>query len=201
MKSLITRLRSIRGITLIEVLAACALLSIVMLATVSFVSYSAGNTAVTLQNASVQNEMRLMMLNIKNEVIAAIGGMIMDDAPASKLGDPGSKDTNVLFGFDGDRFRIAMREPGKIPETIHEYIYIPNLEVNFKMDPNIKNLLTVFISTDSDPDPRLRFNLREDILLPNLATSYGNPYENRIDPASAFGGGNSLFIVTPDPLW
>jgi hypothetical protein len=141
-----------------------------------------------------------MMMDIKNEVIAAIGGKILDDAPDSVLGGPYSNCVNVLFGFDGDRFRIAMKEPDKMPETIHEYISIPNLEVNFRMNPDIENILTVTISTESDPDPRLAFSLKEDILLSNLSTRYGNPYGNRIDTISVLSGGNSLLIVSPDPL-
>ena len=185
--------------TLIELVSACALMSIVMLATFSFISFTTSNAETTLQNASVQNEMRLMMTHIENEAIPAIGGEITDDASIFAIGGPGDTDTRVLFGFNGNRFRIAIRTPGKMAETLYEYIEIPNLKVTFAMHSEIPDILIVNLSTGSDPNPRLHFSLQNEIMLPNLDTGYGTPITVS-SAATINGGGNSLLIITPDPL-
>ena len=198
MKTLIFRLRNSRGMTLIELIATCALLSIVMLAIFSFITFSTDNVGTTLQNTSTQNEIRLMMLHIENEVIPAIGGKITDDASILALGGPGDTDTRLLFGFSGGRFQISARTPGKLPETIHEYIEIPDLSVTFKMHSELENILIVGISTESD-DPRFNFGLMKELLLPNLGTGYGSPIDTS-EIVSASVGGNSLLVITPNPL-
>jgi len=194
MKTLIIRLRSKRGMTLIEVVSACLLLTFVMAAILSFTMFSTNYSGITMYKASTQNELRLMMLNIKNEVTAAIGGEIIDNAALSSLGNLSTADTEVLMGFENGRFRITLHPPGGPPETVHEYIEIPYLTVNFYIDPNQVNMLIVTLTVDN-PDRMRYFRLQDSILLPNIDTKYGNPIV-----VSSTTGGNSLHITTPNPL-
>ena len=193
------RLRGNRGMTIIEMVVVCVLLGIIMLAILSFISYATGVSGAALQNSSTHNEMSLIMMHIKNEVIAAIGGEIDDNTQISALGNSDDIDTRVLLGFNGDRFRIAIRTPGETAETVREYNRVPHMDVSFMMDPDTDNVLIVTLSTKNDPNPRFHYELRDKILLPNLSIDLGRAITDA-ETISADKGGNSLLIYTPDPL-
>ena len=214
MKPFVTRLGQKRGITLIELVVAMVLSAIIMAAILSFTLFTSSTTVMALTSSSVQNEMRLIMRYIKEELVAATGGRIKNGAGYSDLTSGPSDETRVLFSFEGggDSFGIAMIQPGGDVVRVIDFIELPYLEVNFKPKDGNKFMLVVTLTYNDPNDPRLFFELRDEILLTNYrdvpptewyywdGTKWiTNAIVREPFPAPP-GGGDSLIITSYNPL-
>jgi type II secretory pathway pseudopilin PulG len=183
---LIRLIKSKRGMTLVEIIGATIILAIVMMAVIFFVSFTSNSTGMAIRNSSVHNELRLMMLSIRNEVIGSTGATIIT---------VGTKPTpnidQVLFSFDasGERYTISTGMDPVGLDLIREFIPLPHLNVSFQVKPGTHNILVVTLD-NADPDPRFRFTLVDEILLPNLSSA------NEIGFAGGGTSGGSLLINT-----
>ena len=182
--------------------------AIIMAAILSFTIFSSSTTVMAHRSSSLQNEMRLMMRYIKEELIAATKGEISDGAGHSALTAGPANETRVLFSFDGggDSFGIAMIRPGGSVVRVIDFIELPNLEVNFEPKGGTNNILIVTLTYNDPDDPRLFFELQDEILMPNIREFEvipGAPWllPRPVNPFTAPpGGGDSLIITTPNPL-
>jgi prepilin-type N-terminal cleavage/methylation domain-containing protein len=209
-----------RGMTLVEVVTASVLLGIVMLAILTFISFTTSTTGIALRNSSLHKEMRLIMTHIKSEVVAATDGTVMhavttDIIPSHTLTE---NQALVLFSFTpvGDgapRYSISTRAHGDAVHTVLvEFEPLP-ITVTFRLvrdaaDNEIGNMLRVTLQST---DPRYpEFRIVDEIFLPNAVATPGSPgaisYRDDLNPANSLSpgwsqnGGDSLLIFTPAPL-
>jgi len=214
MKAQINRLKSDRGFTLLELTTALFLFFIIMAAVFAFTSYTAETTNFTHEHASIQNEMRLMMKLIRDEVTTARGVRISNNTPRSDLTTGNALHTMSLLGFDENNSRKTFsieRKPtgGTSTERVWDFNELPYLEVNFEIKQDTHNILVITL-TNNDPDPRYQLTLSDTLFLPNARKQLvcGRPTcipcictpPNQPPPIiSPAGGGNSLLIISPNP--
>ena len=219
-KTLINNLKRDRGFTLVELILALILFSIIMIGVLTFISFIAETTNFTHENAAIQNEMRLIMKVIRDEVVAAQGIEIGNNIPRSALSTGDSGLTMSLLGFDESNsrrtFNIEHKPAGGTSvEKVWDFNELPYLEANFEIMYDTHNILVITL-TNNDPDPRFQLTLTDKLFLPNARRqrdpnafrSCGQwfclPCTCPLPPQppliiSPPGGGNSLLIISPDP--
>ena len=217
MKAQINNLKRDRGFTLLEMVTAMVLFAIIMTAVFTFISYTAATTNFTHENAFIQNEMRLMMKLIRDEVNSAQGLEIRNNMPRSALTAGDRNQTLSLLAFDENNsrktFNIEHKPAGGTSvEKVWDFNEMPYLEVNFQMKFNTHNILVVTL-TNKDPDPKFQLTLTDEIFLPNALPPrehllYCDDWYCWPCPCvvvqrplliSPPGGGNSLLMMSPNP--
>jgi len=166
--------------TLVEILAACILFGVIMLAIVAFISFFSNSTVITRSNSEVHNEMRLIMMHITNEARGSRTAEIYDGVAAAPP-SPSASD-EVLFGFDATgNYSLTRLDPdGNI-----RFMPIPDLRVEFRVLGAGNNILGVTLARDAG-DPKYNFVLENEILLPNL---------NPIDDINTESGIGSFLLI------
>ena len=168
--------------TIIEIIAACILLSFVMIATFLFISFASTSTDITVQNSSVHNEMKSMLLHIKREVVGSIRADILNSS--NPIGPLNADE--VLFRNDGNRFSITKGSGDDI-----FFLEGFNPIVTFDVVGSNFDILRVSIS-NSNTDPKYRFEMTDDIFLANLR------FATEIDsllPTSIGGGPGDVLLI------
>ena len=206
-KTFYSRISCKRGFTLLELVAASIILCLIMTATVSFTLFVSKSIAITRLNSEIHNEMRLMMMNIKRQLIGAEEVEIYEKGISVNLPYSGSQKL-ALFKFDDDGCYTFRTRDGT--GEGYTYMYIENLQVIFsrKVDGATGNLsgsiLAVTITNEyplADPryDPKYSYTLKDEIWVQNLDADDTDPTNNIIKVFPTPGGvGESLWIVLAD---